>query len=203
MASNSLEERYLSKVYNKKEKKLSEIEDSWLSPKTILLASAIGCTDCGEKLAISSEELWYGENNHWADGLCPECKHKYPLEFEWSLPIKLRTNSPNVSYNVCQFCRRDTYDYAIWGLCEECYLEWQDSYIDPTKLYSFVDEYGALAALLIRPNIMWINYLKQTLEHKYCYSPAKRSFPENAELIPFTLEDGKPINIKELVNDSI
>lgn len=199
VAENQEQERELSKAYNGLVQ-LHKMEDHWMSPKTMLLANLIGCTQCGVR---NESNIWLGELEGWGDGLCPDCIPKFPLGEVWSLPKSLRSNTPAESYKQCQICLKDEFDYAIWGHCEVCIQEWQDQFIDPDYLYGFVEEYGALAALLIQSNADWINYLKDTLQHKYCWNAGKGGFPADAELVPFCPDRSKTqFNIKDMIKES-
>jgi len=197
------EERILSKEYNGLITK-HDVTELWLSPKTMLLASLVGCTCCGVR---NDSNIWMGELEGWGDGLCPDCLKKFPLGYTWSLPKTVRSNTPLESYKECQICLSHEYDYSLWGHCEVCMQEWQDQFLDPLYLYNFVEEYGALAALLVRSSSDWINYLKDTLQHKYCWNPKNKNFPEDAELTPFNprMSNGRIIrnfNIKSMVDEA-
>jgi len=81
--------------------------------------------------------------------------------------------------------------------------EWQDQFIDPNFLYGFVEEYGSLAALLVRSSSDWINYVKGTLQHKYCWNAGKGGFPADAELVPFHPDRSvKQFNIHDMVKNA-
>ncbi len=204
-------ERELSRVYNNLSVRRDRSDAlTWYSPKTLLLADTIGCTFCGVRPEI--ESVWLGEGlDGWGDGLCPECLPRFPLGESWSLPKTLRADTPSESFSKCQLCKKDEFDYAVWGMCELCYQEWQDRYVDPTSLYKFVDQYGALAALLIRSSVEWIAYMKDMLSHKYCWNPRKPGFPVDADLVPFfpKLQEGRParelrdlnVDINKLINE--
>lgn len=200
VAENQDEERTLSKAYNALQQ-VRKVEDTWMSPKTMLLANLIGCVQCGKR---NESDIWMGELEGWGDGLCPDCLVAHPLGQTWSLPKSERSNTPSESYEVCQICLQAEFDYALWGHCEVCMQEWQDQFIDPNYLYGFVEEYGALAALLVRSSSDWINYMKDTLQHKYCWNAGKGGFPIDAELVPFHPDRSeKQFNIKEMVHDSV
>lgn len=197
IAKNQEEERELSKTYNNLAAPAHSPVDSWISPKTLLLANLVGCVHCGVR---NESNIWHGELDGWGDGLCPECLPKFPLGKVWSLPKTLRSNTPFESYGECQICLKNEFDYAVWGHCEICIQDWQDQFIDPKYLYGFVEEYGALAALLVRSSAEWINYLKDTLQHKYCWNAGKGAFPADAELVPFHPDRAtKQFNIKDMV----
>ena len=171
----------------------------------MLLANLIGCVQCGVR---NTSNIWLGELEGWGDGLCPDCLPKHPLGHTWSLPTSLRTNSPLESYERCQVCLKADFDYTLWGHCEVCINDWQDQFLEADYLYHFVEEYGALAALLVRSSSDWINFLKDSLQHKYCWNAGKKSYPDNAELTPFypKMKNGvakQSFNIKEMVNDTI
>jgi hypothetical protein len=127
--------------------------------------------------------VWSGELDGWGDGLCGDCLPRFPLGETWS--IYEAGNTPLQSYSKCQHCLTSDLPYAVWGMCEGCYQDWQDKFIEPDNLYDFVEEYGPLAALLIRSSAEWINYMKETLSHKYCWNAGNKSFPHDAELVPF------------------
>lgn len=196
-------ERELSREFNKMILKSDRV-DGWVSPKTMLLASLIGCTHCDVKhTLLDPAAIWIGEELvGWGDGLCPDCLSHFPLGKTWSLPKGTKTNSPSESYDSCQVCSSRDFDYAVWGMCETCYQSWQDKYVDPDELYKLVEEYGALSALLIRSSADWLNYLRQILEHKYCWNPRRKSFPADTDLTPFKprLTSDLRINLKEMIH---
>lgn len=145
--------------------------ENWTSPKKVLLAIERGCSHCGVR--VETDFLWSEELEDWEDGLCPECAQHFRTRQSWSSAVldakglrqMLRT-VPTVHYERCQYCQKDDFNYAIWGMCEECYIEWQDSYLDVTRLWDLASRHGSLAALLIRPSIDWLNYIRGLLPIK-------------------------------------
>lgn len=194
MSKDADEARELSKVYNNIVRKADPMPEPWISPKTILLAATIGCTHCGVK--ADSDTVWLGKLEGWVDGLCEECSIRYPLgKSTWSVKTQ---NSPLHSFKVCQKCGRDTFDYAIWGLCEACYQDWQDDFIDPKQLYAFTEIFGPLAALLLRSSADWIKYLREALDHRIKLKDAK--ITGEFELVPFKARLPKKVltfNVKD------
>lgn len=192
VATTQGDERKLSKLFNALNSKQT-YSQYWDTPKKLLLAQVIGCRKC--KVKLEETNIWFSEPTNWKDGLCPECISE---GYEWSLPQSNLAATPLESYPCCQVCGESHMDYAIWGMCETCYSEWQDQYLDPLTLFKFVEQFGSLAALLIRPSAAWPTFLKTALAYTL---KGRGTFPTGEiELVPFTLKEKTvTLNLKEMI----
>lgn len=156
------------------------------SPKHTLLAHLIGCRGCGKKHPI--ESIWTSPAEGWLDGFCPDCKTQRGI---WH-----NSQYEPVGYNQCCDCHNLHLPYAMWGLCVECYQNWQDSYLDPDKLYDLARSIGTIAVLLIRPETQWVSYIREQLPTSF----SKKTGPtEIVEWKPRIAMTRKEINVKERV----
>ena len=194
-SENTAQAMELSKVFNRQKTVDIEAPDGWYSPKTALMATEFGCSCCGERL--KPDWLWNADLDGWGDGLCPKCLPNFPLGHTWSLPTNIRANCPTESYECCQTCGSKDYPYAMWSMCEVCYGEWQDRYVDPDTLYELVDRWGALSGLLIRSSADWITYLRGQLENKYCWNTRTKSFPKDHVIVPWQPKLPKMRSLKD------
>jgi hypothetical protein len=121
------------------------------SPKKTFLASVIGCRQCG--VQYETDSIWTNPAEGWKDGCCPQCRTPKTIN-PWH-----RSLHESISYNECTMCGGTHSEYAMWGMCETCYLAWQDSYLDLKILFDTYLKYGAYACLLIRPQPQWIAYM--------------------------------------------
>lgn len=138
----------------------------WTTPKKTLLAAEIGCTMCSTRHKV--KWLWSDDLSDWGDGVCPQCTS----EGLWSTaqlsahgPRWYRRATPRATYDKCTVCKSSFTDYALWGMCHECYANWQTSYYDRPEFLAF--KYGALACLLVWPSNEWVKHLRSRLPGNY------------------------------------
>lgn len=144
--------------------KLSDPYEPWTSPKKVLLAAEIGCTICKHKHDV--KWLWSDDLSDWSDGTCPSCKSSGLWSVDHSKgPRWYRRTNTMSSYDQCTVCNHTTADYALWGMCHDCYANWQMSYYDRPEQLAF--HYGALATLLVWPSIEWVKHLRTKLPSSY------------------------------------
>lgn len=127
------------------------------SPKRTLLAATIGCTQCDRRL--NTDNVWLTRTDNWMDGVCPQCS---PPRGSWH-----QSDCEPMGYPHCMVCRETYMPYAMWGMCEICYRNWQDQFLDPDTLYEAAKRFGTTALLLVRPEIEWISYIRQNLPTSY------------------------------------
>ena len=134
-------------------------QDTYLShsPKHTLLATLIGCRECGVK--HKPDTIWTDPADNWLDGLCPKCKPKRGI---WHNSIY-----EPIGYDACCVCGNMHLPYAMWGMCVECYQHWQDKYLDVEVLFEAAKQLGTTALLLIRPEVQWVGYIKDNLPVSY------------------------------------
>lgn len=132
-------------------------QDTYLahSPKHTLLATLIGCRQCKVKHKPENNNIWTSPAENWLDGYCPKCKPKRGI---WHNSIY-----EPVGYDECQVCHNLHMPYAMWGMCAECYQNWQDTFLNRELLYDMAKVYGTTALLLIRPEMQWVGYIKESL----------------------------------------
>lgn len=157
-------------------------QDTYLahSPKHTLLATLIGCRNCRTK--HNPENIWTEPADNWLDGYCPKCKPKRGI---WHNSIY-----EPVGYDECVVCHNLHMPYAMWGMCVECYQNWQDTFLNRELLYELSKKYGTTALLLIRPEIQWVGYIKESL-------PISLSSRKRGEI---ELTDWKPKPDKVVIN---
>lgn len=160
------------------------------SPKHTLLAHLIGCRSCGAKHQIDT--LWTSPADDWLDGFCPKCKPKRGI---WH-----NSQYEPLGYDECVVCHNLHLPYAMWGMCVECYTNWQDLYLSPDLLYATAKELGTTALLLIRPEVQWVSYIKNHLPTSYS---SKRISSDVVEWKPKLKLLRADINVKERVNAQI
>lgn len=150
------------------------------SPKKTLLATIIGCRHCGQTL--SSNNIWTDPAEGWKDGYCSQCR---PPRGSWHI-----SKYEPIGFDECASCGKSDGEYAMWGMCIECYHNWQDSYLDPEILFETAKQYGTYALLLIRPQIQWLNYIRDNL-------PTCFTKKVDSELVPW--RPSIKIDIKEII----
>jgi hypothetical protein len=155
------------------------------SPKHTLLAHLIGCRNCGKKHPI--ENVWTSPALGWMDGLCPDCKPKRGI---WH-----NSQYEPIGYDACQVCHNLHLPYAMWGMCMECYQNWQDTFLNEDVIYATAKQLGTSALLLIRPEVAWINYIKDNLPTSY----SRKGGNGDRRLVEFKPKLKPEINIKERV----
>lgn len=138
----------------------------WTSPKKVLLAAEVGCVVC--KKHHEPDWLWSDDLSAWGDGTCPDCHS----EGIWSNarihdrgPRWYRRTIGTTSYDHCAICGRASSDYAVWGMCHDCYANWQASYYDRPEQLAL--NYGALSCLLVWPSNEWVKHLRARLPSSY------------------------------------
>lgn len=147
--------------------KYEEPLETWASPKAILLAAELGCTLCGKKYI--PKWFWHDPDFGWDDGLCPDCIGKIELRSGYWSYLE-GANHSSARYDKCVTCGENNSGYELWGMCSTCYVEWQDSYLDPEKILSLAAKYGPLSTLLIRTDLGYLSMLSSIL-------PVKRTQP--------------------------
>lgn len=144
--------------------RLSDPYVPWTSPKKVLLAAELGCMICKHKHTV--EWLWSDDLSGWSDGTCPSCKSSGLWSIDHSKgPRWYRRTNTMSSYDRCAMCNSTEHEYALWGMCHECYANWQLSYYDRPEQLAF--HYGALATLLVWPSAEWVKHLRQRLPSSY------------------------------------
>lgn len=138
-----------------------EIHQNLDTPKARLLSATLGCVACKTKLDISS--IWL-DSTPYVDGLCPSCKILYSTAEDYSL---IPVAHQEVFYPKCTCCGTTKIPYAIWGLCEDCYLNWQET-ID---YFALEEQFGLLAGLLIstlpkQPTILMAMFKNRYFKYK-------------------------------------
>lgn len=161
---------------------LSPPYQAWTTPKKVLLAAEIGCTICHVRHV--PEWLWSDDLSDWGDGTCPDCQS----EGSWSAerihdrgPRWYRRTVPVTGYDKCVVCSSSSADYALWGMCHECYADWQASYYDRPEQLAL--NYGALSTLLVWPSTEWVKHLRQVLPSSYIRKTTSLS-GEVSEFVP-------------------
>ena len=151
------------------------------SPKRTLLAHVLGCNSCGTFLEM--ENPWATSSIGWKDGLCPEC--------EGSRGRWFNSSYEPIGYDECVMCNSIHAPYAIWGMCVDCYSQWQEQYTCYDILLNTARTYGPLTLLLVSHDIAWLRYLREVLP---------KQFFKGHTLIPWAPKAPKPkINIRERV----
>ncbi len=141
------EERKLCKEYNLR---LPMAPVEWTSPKRNLLARELGCLVCGAR--DTDIDIWTG-NTEFQDGLCPDCALQPPFWNTHPDPYIV----PEKPIPYCLKCGTQN-PYALWGMCDACYYEWQSSY--------FSSPLQGAEALLISPTKEWRNFILQNKKQK-------------------------------------
>ena len=129
------------------------------SPKHTLMAVELGCNVCGK--VHEADSLWADPAIGWMNGLCPDCR---PIRGTWYVS----KYEPH-GYNECVRCATTAVPHALWGLCEGCYVEWQDSYLNPKRIWELAQKYGTTATLLIRPEVEWVRWVRKNLPPYYTH----------------------------------
>lgn len=110
--------------------------ECWTSPKKSLLVQEVGCLGCGHTPDFREVGwLWSADFSDWTNGYCPLCVDLTPATQQ------------------------------IWGMNEQQYRQWQDSYSQVHKMQRTVARYGALSLLLISPSANWANYITKIVPH--------------------------------------
>ena len=153
-----------------------KLEPNFDTPKARLLAATIGCVAC--KNMHSPINFWTDQTDY-IDGLCPACQPHHLIPANYSV-VPLSGNT-GIYHHCCRVCNTSKIPYALWGMCENCYTQWQES-ID---YFQIEKSFGLLAALLINTNYNQPTYLANIFKSRY-FKPKNLLDKPNIELIPVT-----------------
>jgi hypothetical protein len=110
--------------------------ECWTTPKKALLVMEKGCLSCGAKPDFRDVGwLWSADFSDWSNGYCPLCVDIDPVHS------------------------------TVWGMSEQEYRRWQDSYTETRILQRTIARYGALSLLLINTSAHWANYITKVVPH--------------------------------------
>ena len=164
------------------------------SIKKTLMATLIGCNNCGQCHHPDTGNIWSHPAVGWLDGICPECSARPTLSTRPALDWHSSAYEP-VAYTECVRCKTNSPDipYALWGMCDNCYATWQQAYLDQGVIYELSKTYGTTAVLVLNQNKYWVRHIRKCLP-----SISSVTIHDRAYLVPLTKRVEK-VNIKSLV----
>jgi hypothetical protein len=115
--------------------------ECWTTPKKAFLIQEIGCLHCKAKPDFREVGwLWSADFSDWMNGYCPLCIDIAPTH------------------------------QTVWGMTDNEYRIWQDSYTNTQKMQRTIARYGALSLLLVSTSANWANYITKVVPHATAYS---------------------------------
>lgn len=112
--------------------------ECWTTPKKAFLIQELGCIKCGARPDFREVGwLWSADFSDWSNGYCPMC----------------------IDIDPCH--------QGVWGMSDQEYRAWQDSYTESRLMQRTIARYGALSLLLVSTSAHWANYVTKVVPHNH------------------------------------